>query len=113
MAKQKEIIPFHNMVLFRRLEPDRTLAGLHLPQNAEGMVRCIVISQGPGLILPSTGERVPGIQLEPGDQILISPKAALDGAFCQVMHTGEELFLVADSYIIGKVVDSAPQLQAV
>ncbi len=108
---RKFIEPFHNQVVFKQITPDTTDGGLVIPGNATSNIpRCIVVAVGPGLRLPSTGERVTGTPIEPGDEILIRQSATVSIA----EQTGETLFMVADSDVIGRVlIDRAPHLEAV
>lgn len=104
----KTIEPFHNQVLFRRLDPDMSAGGLHVPAAVESSVRCIVISRGPGLLLPGTGERAPMTDLKEGDEILVKPSAQVS----VVAQTGETLYMVPESDIIGRVLGGHSKLHS-
>lgn len=104
----KTIVPFHDYIVFERIDADKTPSGLHVPQTAESHIKCLVVAVGDGLINPTTSMRCKP-QVEVGDMILIRTSATVS----IIEHTGKALYMVASGDVIGKVVEEKYKLESI
>lgn len=95
---KKTIDPLGDCVIFKAVDPERTAAGLYVPDKVETAKRAIVVAVGPGKMLDD-GTRRP-MTVQPGDWIVLWLSAASPGG---TTHTGETLYMCREEDVAARI----------
>ncbi len=82
----RKLQPLHDYVVFKKLEADRTEAGLLVPATVDTKQRAVVVAVGPGR-LDDYGQRVP-MSVKVGDHIELDA----DGSYSTSNQSPGEYF---------------------